>query len=248
MLRKLRRRFGISAPNVTVKTEIAWYWRWLGLVLAAAIAVAVAGWMYDAGRRFAGFDRSELQQELTSVRERLVKLEAENKELGAQTHAGEAKLQIERTAQQQLASQVKVLVEENARLKEDLGFFENLMPAETRDPGLSINRFRVDPDVLPSHYRYRLLLLQNGKRVSEFQGSLQLILTLHDGAKDVILTLPGEGAAEAKTDAKTYRVTFRYFQRIEGMFQIPAGNSLKSVQVRVLENGVAKATQTFNMS
>ena len=248
MLRKLRRRFGISAPNVTVKTEIAWYWRWLGLVLAAALAVAVAGWMYDAGRRFAGFNRSELQDELSSARERLLKLEAENKELGAQAHAGEAKVQIERTAQQQLASQVKVLEEENARLKEDVGFFENLMPAEARDPGLSINRFRVDPDVLSGHFRYRLLLLQNGKRVSEFQGSLQLILTLHNGTKDVILTLPGDGSADAKADLKAYRITFRYFQRIEGMFQVPAGNSLKSVQVRILENGVAKATQTFNMS
>jgi hypothetical protein len=247
-MRWLRRRFGISAPNVTVKTQIAWYWRWLGLVIAAALAVAIAGWMYDAGRRFAGFNRSELQQELTSASERLARLEGENKELGAQAHAGEAKLQIERTAQQQLASQVKVLEDENARLKEDLGFFENLMPAETRDPGLSINRFRVDPDVLTGHYRYRLLLLQNGKRVSEFQGSLQLILTLHDGAKDVILTLPGDGSADAKADVKAYRVNFRYFQRIEGMFKVPAGSSLKSVQVRILENGVAKATQIFNMS
>jgi hypothetical protein len=255
MLRKLRRRFGISAPNVTVKTQIAWYWRWLGLVVAAALAVALAGWMYDAGRRFAGFDRSELQQELTDVRERLVKLEAENKDLGAQAHAGEARLQIERTAQQQLAGQVKVLVDENARLKEDLGFFENLMPAEARDPGLSINRFRVDPDAVPGQYRYRLLLLQNGKRVAEFQGSLQLILTLHDDTKDVILTLPGDasadgknGSSEIKTDPKSYKINFRYFQRIEGMFQVPAGSKLKTVQVRVLENGVAKATQTINMS
>jgi hypothetical protein len=248
MLRKLRRRFGISAPNVAIKTQIAWYWRWLGLVLAAALAVAIAGLTYDAGRRFAGFDRSELQEELTAARERLAKLESENKDLGAQAHAGEARLQIERTAQQQFANQVKVLEEENARLKEDLGFFENLMPAEARDPGLSINRFRVDADVLPGHYRYRLLLLQNGKRVAEFQGNLQLILTLHDGTKDVILTLPGDTSAVVKADAKTYRIIFRYFQRIEGMFQVPAGSSLKSVQVRVLENGVAKATQTFNLS
>lgn len=248
MFRKLRRRFGISAPTVTVKTEIAWYWRWLGLGLVAALAVAVAGWMYDAGRRFAGFDRSELETELTTVRDRLLKFETENKELRALAHAGEARVQIERTAQQQLAGQVKVLEEENARLKEDLGFFQNLMPAEARDPGLSVNRFRVDPDVVPGQYRYRLLLLQSGKRVAEFQGHLQLILTLQDGLKDVILTLPSDGTADAKSDAKAFKVSFRYFQRIEGVFQVPTGSKLKSVQVRVLENGVAKATQTFSMS
>ena len=248
MLRKMRRRFGISAPTVTVKTHIAWYWRWLGLIFAAALAVAVAGWMYDAGRRFAGFDRSELEQELSVVRERRAKLEIENKELRALAHGGESKVQIERTAQQQLANQVKVLEEQNARLKEDLGFFENLMPAEGRDPGLSINRFRVDPDVGPGQFRYRLLLLQSGKRVAEFQGSLQLIIGLQDGAKDVILTFPPEGSADAKTDGKSFKVSFRYFQRIEGVFQVPAGAKIKSVQIRVLENGVAKATQTFNMS
>jgi hypothetical protein len=248
MLRKLRRRFGISAPTVTVKTQIAWYWRWLGLVLAAALAVAVAGWMYDAGRRFAGFDRSELEQQLATVTERDAKLETENKELSGLAHAGEARMQIERTAQQQLAAQVKVLEEENARLKEDLGFFENLMPSEARDPGLSINRLRVDKDAVPGQYRYRLLLLQSGKRVAEFQGRLQLIVTLHDGVKDDILTIPADPVADAKSDSKTYRVNFRYFQRIEGMFQVPTGSTLKSIQVRVLENGVAKATQTINMS
>jgi hypothetical protein len=248
MLRKLRRRFGISARAVTVRTEMAWYWRWLGLVIAAAVVVAVAGWMYDAGRRFAGFDRGEIEQELAVARDRLLKLEAENKELGALAHAGDARMQIERTAQQQLANQVKGLEEENARLKEDLGFFENLMPAESRDPGLSINRLRVDRDVVPGQYRYRLLLLQSGKRVAEFQGSLQFIVTLQEGGKDVILTLPGDAAADARTDPKAFRVSFKHFQRVEGVFQVPAGAKLKSVQARVLEHGVAKASQTYNMS
>jgi hypothetical protein len=248
MLRKLRRRFGISAKPVTVRTELAWYWRWLGLVIAAAAVVAVAGWMYDAGRRFAGFDRSEIEQELATARERLVKLEEEAKELRAVAHAGDARVQIERTAQQQLAGQVKSLEEENTRLKEDLGFFENLMPAESRNPGLSVNRLRVDRDVVPGQYRYRLLLLQSGKRVAEFQGTLQFIVTLQEGGIDVILTLPGDAEADAKTDPKAYRVSFKYFQRVEGVFQVPKDAKLKSVQARVLENGVAKATQTYNMS
>ena len=248
MLRTLRRRFGISARTVTVRTEIAWYWRWLGLVISAAVVVAVAGWMYDAGRRFAGFDRSEIEQELSSARDRLLKLEAENKELSALAHAGDARMQIERTAQQQLANQVKSLEDENARLKEDLGFFENLMPTEGRNPGLSINRLRVDRDVIPGQYRYRLLLLQSGKRVAEFQGSLQFIVTLQQGTKDVILILPGDAEADAKADPKAFRVSFKYFQRVEGVFQVPAGAKLKSVQARVLENGVAKTSQTYNMS
>ena len=52
LIRKVRQRFGISAPRLTVRTQLAWYWRWLGLLVSAAIVLAIAAWMYDAGRRF----------------------------------------------------------------------------------------------------------------------------------------------------------------------------------------------------
>lgn len=80
---KLRKRFGIAARRVSVRTEVAWYWRWLGLALVLGVAGAVAAWMYDAGGRFAGFDRSEVgrelastQQELSAARSELAKLRA----------------------------------------------------------------------------------------------------------------------------------------------------------------------------
>ena len=65
---KLRRRFGIAAPRVAVRSEVAWYLRWLGLIVVLACSAALAAWMYDAGRRFAGFDRSEVEQELAGAR------------------------------------------------------------------------------------------------------------------------------------------------------------------------------------
>ena len=71
----------------------------------------------------------------------------------------------------------------------DLAFFENLIPSERRDNALSINRFKVEADALPGEYRYRLLLLQGGKRDKPFQGSLQLLVTLQQGGKDAIITL-----------------------------------------------------------
>jgi hypothetical protein len=33
---KLRQRFGIAAPRVSVRSEVAWYLRWLGLILVLA--------------------------------------------------------------------------------------------------------------------------------------------------------------------------------------------------------------------
>ena len=160
-------------------------------------------------------------------------------------NASESKLQIERTAQTQLGKQVKALEDENSRLKEDLAFFENLIPSEHRDNTLLINRFRVDAGVLPGEFRYRLLLLQGGRRDKPFQGKLQLLVTLQqrDG-KDAIITFPEDGAAQ------TYRISFKYFQRVEGTFRVAPDAQVKMVRVRVFENGSTqvRAAQSFYLS
>jgi len=129
LFKQFRQRFGISAPKMTVQTHVAWYWRWLGMLVFLSLALALATWMYDAGRRFAGFDRSELQNEFARLRESMGRLESEAARLRSIANASESRLKIEQTAQAQLASQVKVLEDENNRLKEDLAFFENLVRA-----------------------------------------------------------------------------------------------------------------------
>ena len=60
----MRQRFGIAAPRVAVHSHVPWYWRWIGLAALLAVSAAGATWIYDAGRRFAGFDQSEVQNEL----------------------------------------------------------------------------------------------------------------------------------------------------------------------------------------
>ena len=69
LIRNFKRRFGISAPRMTVRTQLAWYWRWLFMTLVGGLTLVIAAWMYDAGRRFAGFDSSQVQDELAQLRE-----------------------------------------------------------------------------------------------------------------------------------------------------------------------------------
>lgn len=231
LLRSLRRRFGISAPKMTVRTHVAWYWRWLGMVLLASLSLALALWIYDAGRRFAGFDRSEIEQEVKTLRESSARLDAEAEQLRAVANASESRLKIEQSAQTQLALQVKTLEEENRRLKEDLAFFENLGPATNK---LSINRFTVQKDVLPGEYRYRLLVLLGGAaRDRQFQGGLQLVVNVQSQGRNGMIVLPDRSQAENNN----FRLNFKYFQRVEGTFRVPDQSKIRSVQVRVMEQG-----------
>jgi hypothetical protein len=246
VLRALKRTFGISAPRVAVRAHVPWYWRWMLLALAAA-GVAGVGWMtYHFGLSFAGFRQSETERTLAQLNETIGRQQQEIAELRMQATQAERELQMERATYAQLEKQVKTLSEQNAALREDLAFFQSLMPAGGGDAALTINRFQVQKDGVPGEYRYRLLLVRTGKRDGEFQGRLQFVIHLVQDTQRVVLMLP----LENDPVAKDYQLSFKFFQRVEGTFKVSPDAVVKSMQVRVFENG-AKAprlTQTINVS
>lgn len=245
MIKALRRKFGIAAPRVAVRTQVAWYWRWLVMILMITLVLALAWWMYDSGRKFAGFDSGQAEHEMARQAELNVRLQTENAVLQHEVTASERQLQIERSTYGDLAKQVKDLSDENTGLKEDLAFFQSLLSAGSKE-AVSIYRFNVEPDTLPGEYRYRLLLLQMGPRQKEFQGKLQFVIdVLYNGQKSV-MTIPDENGP----NLQAYNINFKYYQRVEGSFRIEPGAVAKSVQVRVFENGASEARlmQTVNLS
>jgi hypothetical protein len=245
-LAKLRQRFGIAAPKVAVRTQVPWYLRWLGAGVLLGCSVALAAWIYDAGRRFAGFDRSEVEQELSSARRDLAAVREELERLRAVANAADSKVSIERTAQLKLAQQIRGLEHENARLREELAIFESMLSSGTAGAApLSILRFKVEPEVLPGEYRYRLLLLASGaRRGREFQGRLELVVNLTEAGRNVMITVP----EPAESDASAFRLAFKHFQRVEGTFRVSPGARVESVQARIYEAGTGPAKATRNVT
>jgi len=235
---KLRQRFGIAAPKVSVRTHIPWYLRWLGIAVLFAFSTALAAWMYDAGRRFAGFDRSEVEQELSAARSELGNARDQLKGLSAVANAADSKVSIERTAQQKLAQQARGLEQENARLREELALFESMLSSDTANTApLSILRFKAEPDVIPGEYRYGVLLLASGaRRGRDFQGRLELVVSLTEAGRSAMITVPGQG----EPDSASFRLGFKHFQRVDGTFRVSPKAKVTSVQVRVYETGSAE--------
>lgn len=240
----MRSRFGISAPKVAVRTHIPWYWRALAAIAVLSISFAIAGWIYDAGRKISGFNRLETELELTSLRERVEEFQKETMKLRALVNSGESNVQIERTAQQQLMSQVKSLEQENGRLKEDLAFFESLAAAEGKESGLTINRLQVEPNGIPGQYRYRMLAaVQGGKKDREFRGNIQLVINLQQGGKSAMMILPEQNDPARQR----FNITFKHFQRFDGTFQVPSGARVTSVEARLIQEGLMRASQTVTL-
>jgi hypothetical protein len=246
LFRTLSRKLGFSSQRMVVRTHVDWYWRWLGYCALGAVVVGVGWTTYDYGMELAGFRQSETARVVEGLRADIRTREAELAGLRSQVAAAERQMQIERATYGDLAKQVKSLSEENAGLKEDLAFFQSLMAAGGKEGSIAINRFRVQPDAMPGEYRYRLLLVQSGQRVKEFQGTLQFVLNLEQGERKYALTLPQEG----ERNVKDYQISFKFFQRVEGTFKVAPDAVVKSLQIRVFENGsvTPKLSQTVTVS
>ena len=244
--RKLRQRFGIAAPRVEIHSRIPWYWRWIGIAVLLGMSAASAAWIYDAGRRFAGFDRSEVEQELTTARSELAKLRDELERLRAVSNSADSKVSIERTAQQKLAQQIRTLEQENAKVREELATFESMLSSEARNTtALSIYRFKVEPDVLPGEYRYRLLLLTpTTRRERDFNGRLELVVSLQEGGQSAMMSFP----EHSDSGAAAFKLAFKYFRRVEGTFRVSPKAKVESVQVRVYEAGSSEPRATHTVS
>jgi hypothetical protein len=216
------------------------------------LLMAVGGgvwWAYDIGLELAGFHRGEAVKELESMRESIVALHEENAKLSSQAASFERKAQMENAANLEIVNQIKSLSDENARLRDNLAFFQNLPLAQgDSESDLSILRLKVERDSLPGEYYCRMILVQSVKqRGKAFQGNMQLIVNaIRDGRKEV-LQFPLESVPN---EVVAYQLNFKYFQVIDRAFKVPPDLTIESIQVRVFERGVhePKVVQSVGLS
>lgn len=211
------------------------------VVLAAVSAVAFGG--YDLGRRLTGGYAAPNPAQLATIKDEVAKLSAERDQYSSTVNSSESKLNIERSAQRQLAAQINALETENSKLKEDLAFFESLLPADKTAGGVSIRSLKANM-AGANQLRYRVLVMQGGKRDREFSGSLQLAVTVLQTGKSAIILFPQAATQEPATVEK-FHLGFKRYQRLDGLLTLPDGAELKSVQARILEKGQVRAQQTI---
>jgi len=217
--------------------------RWLLNLLMMALVATVVWWLVQNSYRITGFDIEEVKQRLATLTEdnRLLKRDLDAAK-GAVVER-DRQLQIERAAQGELARTVAQLQEENAALKEDLGFLRNIMSSGATPEGIGVANLKIERDGKPNEYRYRMLLTQGGQRKQDFRGKVQVLArVVKDGANST-MTFPD---APATDPAGAFE--FRFYHKVEGRFAIPEGATLKSVDVRVLAlpGGQVKLSRTIN--
>lgn len=250
--RRFKQRFGIASRRVAIRSELPWYVRAAVWIVVLSISLALATWLYDAGRRFAGFDRAETEREIAEQRKHIAELEAEIEKLRPVASASDSRMQLERTTQDQLTAQLRNLQRENAGLKEDLAMFEGLVSgsasANAAGPGLRVARVGIEAVGAGGRYRFRALVVnaqsaRNTKDPKEASGTLHFELVYRQGDKDVNISIPRQGDAVGRN----FQFSVRHFQRLEGEFQLPVGGAIKSGEVRLMQDGEVKYRQPISI-
>lgn len=230
-LRLLRRRLTISAPRMAVRSAMPWPLRWLFLAVVLGLCAAVALWAFEFGRSIAGIDTVS-REELIRLRSELDRLREDNQLQQSVANSSDSLLVAERTAMQQLMARLKQAEAENMALREDLGFFEKLIPANTGSLSMAIRGLQAEMRA-DSHLRWQVLVMRQTKNAPEFKGRLELVLS---GTRD------GKPWSQTVSDAAVLQL--RQYRRLEGVVDLPLRAMVKTVTARVMEGATLHATQT----
>ncbi len=228
---------------MTIRQQLPWPLRGLLFIVIIALGSAITFWAYGLGMNFTGANARGMKDEIEMLAKQVKELTSERDQLSSMANAAESQLNMVRATGNQFANQIKVLESENVRLKEDLAFFERLLPTNVGTQGIAIQRFRAEM-LTPNQLRYRLLVIQGEKTAREFSGDLGLVVTVLQGGKNVMINFPDN---KVGTDAARFKLSFKYYQRVEGVLTLPEGATVKTVQARVLGNGQIRAQQSVNL-
>jgi hypothetical protein len=242
--RRIRSNFGMGASRMSIRVQAAWYWRWLGHLLLMILVAAAVWWVMENSHRITGLSQEEARRELAVLADDSGKVRGQLEEARASLVERERQLQIEKAAQTELARTVVQLQEENAALKEDLGFLRRLMSSGATPEGVAVSDLKVEREEKANEFRYRMLLVQGGQRKQDFRGRVQIVARIARGTALSTQTYPEDDAGDAGT------FEFRFYHRVEGRFAIPEDAVLRSVDVRILAvpGGQVKLSRTINMT
>jgi len=226
---------------MAVRSALPWPLRWAGLAIVLGFCAAIGLWAFEFGKDIAGLDKGtkeELQQvraKLEDVRAEVLNLKGERDKAQSVANTVDTLMTSEKVAQERLAVQNKQLEAENQRLRDDLGFFEKLIPTTGGD-GLAIRSVQAELHN-GREVKWQVLVIQSQKNPQEFSGQLDLSFTGVLNGKPWVATLPG--------GSKSFKL--KQYGRMDGVFEPPQQVVIKSVTAKVMDGSVVKATQSIKL-
>lgn len=233
-LRLLRRRLTISSPRMAIRSALPWPLRMALVAAVLGFSATVGLWVFEFGSTLAGLDKNA-KAELAQLRSEVARLRAENDKTQSVLNISGSLLTSEKAAQEKMSAQIKQLEADNRMLRDDLGFFEKLLPT---GGGETVAIRGLQAEMLSNtQLKWQVLVIQPIKNAPNFSGKLELSFSgLQDG-KPWTMTLPGGPQP----------LQFRQYRRLEGILDLPERVVVKSLTCKIIDGTAVRSVQTLKL-
>ncbi len=219
---------------MAVRSSLPWPLRWVAAALMLGFSAAIALWAFEFGKDLAGLDR-HAKAELRQLRQEVAMLRADRETAQSVANTSGSLLTAEKALQEKMAGQIRQLEQDNRSLRDDLGFFEKLLPSGGVEAA-SIRGLQAEL-LSDTQLKWQVLVLQPVKNAPVFNGRLELTFDGTQDGKPWSVSLPGG----------TQPLQFSQYRRIEGVLDIPLQTVVKTVTAKVLEADNVRSVQTFRL-
>ena len=241
--RLIRRRLTISAPSMAIRSALPWPFRWAIAAVALGFSAAIGLWAFELGKDLAGID-GNAKEELVKLRAEVSQLKEQRDQAQSILNTSGSLLTSEKAAQDKLVGQIKQLEAENRSLRDDLGFFEKLIPTGGNE-GVAIRGLQAEAINAGAQLKWQVLVIQPTKNAPAFNGKLEITLSgLQGGA-------PGTGAGGKPwtqvVGGAAQALVFTQYRRLENVVDLPPQVVVKQVSAKVMDGAATRAVQTLKI-
>jgi len=219
---------------MAVRSAMPWPIRWILGAVMLGFSAAIGLWAFEFGKGIAGLD-TNAKEELKLLRAEVAQLRQDRDKAQTIANTSGSLLTAEKAAQEKITTQLKQLESDNRLLRDDLGFFEKLLPAGGAD-GITIRGLQAEL-LSASQLKWQVLVIQPVKNAPEFNGKMEVTFNGTLAGKPWTATLPG-GAQDLQ---------FKQYRRIEGVLDLPPQAVVKTVTAKVVEGTAIRSVQTFKL-
>ena len=219
---------------MSVRNAMPWPIRWILGAVMLGFSAAIGLWAFEFGKGIAGLD-SNAKDELKVLRAEVATLRQEREKAQTIANTSGSLLTAEKAAQEKMAAQLSQVQAINQQLRDDLGFFEKLLPSGGSD-GVSIRGLQAEL-LSASQLKWQVLVIQPVKNAPDFNGKLDVTLNGMVAGKPWTATLPGGAQI----------LQFKQYRRIEGVLDLPPLAVVKTVTAKVVEGTTTRSAQTFRL-
>ncbi|MDT8429542.1 MAG: hypothetical protein RQ757_12350 [Pseudomonadales bacterium] len=223
-------------------------WRRILLTTVTSVLVLVAiAFAYYAGfssssRRFEDTFQENLQ--LLSSTQRT---ELELEKLRSRLTIAEQNSRVDRQAIEAAQTTIASLRQRLSRQEQDLELYRQVLATEGQETGLVILPPEIRSGTAPQHYGYRLVFRQQGVEDKMLEAVANVTLSGQlAGESQQIVIYGAKGGSE--TGQQTNNLSFKYFQVLEGEFELPEAFEPELIQVDLILAGGdnKKVSETFS--